>query len=228
MSAGAGLPTLRALDLFCGAGGASQGLADAGFTVFGVDIAAQPRYPFHFTRADVMQLDASSLRGFDLVWASPPCQRYSVISRNMGLASRYPDLIEPVRDLLTRSGVPYVIENVPTAPLIAPVVLCGRMFGLPLIRHRLFEASFPIVAPPHVEHTGDEIPVYGNGTSRWHLNRRGGKGISIHEKRDAMGIDWMARAELAEAIPPAYSKFIAEACLAQERAVLGRSMGAAR
>jgi DNA (cytosine-5)-methyltransferase 1 len=205
MSAGAGLP--KALDLFCGAGGASSGLAAAGFDVTGVDLARQPRYPFRFIQGDAL---TARLTGFDFVWASPPCQRFSVISRNLGIAGRYQDLIAAIRLRLVLCGLPYVIENVPGAPLRSPVVLCGRMFGLPLIRHRLFEANFPIVAPPHIEHTGDEIPVYGNGTSRWHLNRRGGRGVSIEEKRAAMGIDWMARAELAESIPPAYSKFIAE------------------
>ncbi len=122
-------------------------------------------------------------------------------------------MVAPVRERLRASGARYVIENVVGAPLVSPLLLCGSMFGLRLIRHRLFELSFPaLTLLPVCSHRGDEIPVYGNGTPRWHLDRLG-RGIRIEEKRDAMGIDWMTRKELSQAIPPAYAEHIGRAAL---------------
>ena len=81
-----------ALDLFCCQGGASQGLAEAGFQVIGIDIVEQPNYPFPFIRADAI---TTLPRGFDFVWASPPCQAHTLAQRIQG--NEHPDLIEPTR-----------------------------------------------------------------------------------------------------------------------------------
>ena len=138
----------KALDLFCCAGGASRGLADAGFEVIGVDIEPQPHYPYDFHRADAMTFE---LRWFDFIWASPPCQRYSRAQRIRD--NDHPDLIERLRKRLIKSGKPYCIENVVGAPLINPVELCGAMFpGLSVYRHRLFETSFDLPQPIHPNH----------------------------------------------------------------------------
>lgn len=198
---------LRALDLFCGGGGVTNGLQRAGFHVTGVDVVESPRYCGDvFIKADALDVP---LDGYDFVWASPPCQYYSLFSRNLGTAARHPDLIASVRARLKSSGSAWCIENVPGAPLRASFLLCGTMFSLPLIRHRLFETSYtpPLELMSPCVHRGDEIPVYGNGTSRWHL-KRFGRGVTLAEKRAAMGIDWMSRDELSQAIPPAYAEFI--------------------
>lgn len=196
---------MRALDLFCGAGGAAVGLSRAGFDVVGVDIEEQPRFPFDFVCADACLYP---LDGFDLIWASPPCQRYSMYSRNTGTSERHPDLVATIRDRLRAQRAPWIIENVVGAPLRDPTMLCGTMFGLRLLRHRLFETSFaiPSLLPP-CAHRGDEIPVYGHGTPQWHRERVGN--IGIDAKRAAMGIDWMNRDELSNAIPPVYSQWVA-------------------
>jgi DNA (cytosine-5)-methyltransferase 1 len=128
--------------LYCGAGGAAMGYNRAGFDVVGVDLKEQPNYPFEFIQSDVFDLEPDFLQQFDVIHASPPCQAYSFASlswRNKG--KKYPDLLEPTRDMLTETNKPYIIENVVGAKLIKPLKLCGTMFNLRVIRHRLFEIS---------------------------------------------------------------------------------------
>ncbi len=134
----------RALDLFCGAGGASAGLVAAGFEVLGVDLEPQPEYPFAFVRADALEYP---LEGFDLVWASPPCQAFTAYRRRSGHVRPAENRIPAMRARLRGVGAPHIIENVPGAPLEAPTTLCGSMFGLDVRRHRIFETSFGLDAP---------------------------------------------------------------------------------
>jgi DNA (cytosine-5)-methyltransferase 1 len=145
----------RLLDLFCGAGGAAVGYNRAGFDVIGVDINEQPNYPFEFIRSDVFELDPSYLKEFDFIHASPPCQAYSWATkghRNKG--KEYPDLLGKTREFVLESGVDYIIENVVGAKLINPVKLCGTMFGLRVIRHRLFESNMWLYPPCKCNHKG--------------------------------------------------------------------------
>jgi DNA (cytosine-5)-methyltransferase 1 len=202
----------KALDLFCGAGGATKGLQRAGFYVVGVDIKPQPRYcGDEFIQADAMEV---SLDGYDFIWASPPCQKYTIAGRlERSRGKVYPDLIASVRERLATSGIEWVIENVPGSPLKVHLILCGSMFGLQLIRHRWFEFSFDgfhLVTP--CAHHPEAITVCGNGTPSWMREKRIRDGlypnVSVAMKREAMGIDWMNREELSQAIPPAYSEYI--------------------
>lgn len=197
---------VRLLDLFCGAGGAAMGYARAGFTVVGVDIKPQPRYPFEFIQADALDFDVS---GFDAIHASPPCQAFTAYKRRPNHVGEYPDLIWPTRQRLIASGVPYVIENIPKAPLLNPIQLCGSSFGLDVRRHRLFESSFPMLAPP-CDH-GWQTPRFPQATNRKNLRRTVEVGvyrIPLAVQQWAMGIDWMKLDELSEAIPPAYTEWI--------------------
>lgn len=202
----------RVLDGCCGAGGAAMGYWQAGYDVVGADIVDQPRYPFPFRRANILD---TSFDGFDLVHVSPPCQRYSDLAYRNGNADDWPDLIGPVRDRLDVWGGPYVMENVEGAPLLDPVMLCGTMFpGLRVIRHRLFESNYPIDVPEHGRHPR----VFTYDLRKAHYGRldqntafvqvTGGGNATVANKRDAMGIDWMTGAELNEAIPPAYTRHI--------------------
>lgn len=63
----------RLLDLFCCAGGAGKGYADAGFEVVGVDIDPQPNYPFEFHQANAIEFVREHGHEFDAIHASPPC-----------------------------------------------------------------------------------------------------------------------------------------------------------
>jgi len=206
---------MRILDLFCGAGGAAKGYSMAGFVVVGVDIKPQKTYPFEFHEADAMTYP---LDGFDVIHASPPCQAYSQICRNMGTSSQHPDLVAKVRSRLMQSRANWIIENVVGSPLQFPVTLCGTMFGLKskgglwLRRHRGFETSWPILAPSCEHPKTPSIGVYGNGTNSHHRKRLG-RNIRTEEQREAMGIDWMARKELSQAIPPAYTEWIGKQLL---------------
>jgi len=205
------MPIPRLLDLFCGAGGAAFGYQRAGFYVVGVDSSPQPRYKGdEFILADALD---TALDGFDMIHASPPCQRYS-ISRNNGCHADAPNFVPTILSKLLKVKVPWVIENVPGAPLPSPITLCGASFGLgasgfDLNRHRLFETNFDIQAPPCCHKQGKTIGVYGNGTNSWH-RKKFGRCITIKEMREAMGINWMTRKELSQAVPPAYTEWIGD------------------
>jgi DNA (cytosine-5)-methyltransferase 1 len=211
----------KLLDLFCCAGGAGTGYNMAGFDVIGVDIKPQPNYPFPFVQTDALNLDPKFISTFDAIHASPPCQSYSDLAKRNGNADAWPRLIDPIRDVLVRSGLPYIIENVEGAPLRNPIVLCGTMFkGLRVLRHRLFEANFPILTPKHgihpKVHTFDKRKSHYGKTDdmRDFVQVTGGGNCTIAAARDAMGIDWMTKNELNEAIPPAYTRFIGKQLLA--------------
>lgn len=197
----------KALDLFCAAGGATKGLQRAGFRVTGVDIKPQQRYCGDaFILADAL---TASLDGYDFIWASPPCQDYSLATLSQRTAgAEYPDLIDLVRKRLIASGIPWAIENVPGSPLRPDVILCGSQFGLRLVRHRWIEANFHLGMVPPCAHHALPVSIAGHGTPSWARVRNGGKGFTLQERYDAMGIDWMDRDSLSLAIPPAYSEFI--------------------
>jgi DNA (cytosine-5)-methyltransferase 1 len=209
----------RLLDLFCGAGGAAMGYFRAGFDVVGVDINPQPNYPFEFIQADALALDPAFIDGFDAIHASPPCQDYSALK---GLSSsERGKMIDPVRDLLCKSRLPWIIENVVGSDLRNPITLCGSSFGLGVWRHRKFETSFPIILTPQCRHAliPEPIDVTGTGGPFNGVRKTDGGGISrkprnLSHAREVMGIDWMNRRELSQSVPPAYTQFIGEQLLA--------------
>ena len=201
----------RILDLFCGAGGAAMGYSRAGFDVTGVDIRPQPRYPFAFVRADALTFP---LDGFDAIHASPPCQKWSIAAKYKGTAHTHPDLLTPTRPRLEASGIPWVIENVPGAPLRADFLLCGCMFDLPgLRRERWFETSWRGFSMNLThDHREPVITVAGHGPPSW--VRSVARPVTVADWRRIMGIDWMSRDELSQAIPPAYTEHVGHLWLA--------------
>ena len=211
-----------------------MGYHRAGFDVVGVDIEPQPHYPFEFHQGDALKFFVAD--EFDAIHASPPCQGYSRMRHLPWLKDReYPMLIGPVRELLEATGLPYVIENVEGATthpegLREAFQLCGLDFGLRMYRHRHFEANFLVMVPPHQRHT----ETIGKGRllgSRYSHASAGVTGIlpdpaghtagaSTKAAAAAMGVDWMSRDEMTQAIPPAYTEFIGRQLLAYIGAVL--------
>lgn len=219
---------MKLLDLYSKAGGAGMGYHRAGFDVIGVDIEPQPRYPFEFIQADAIEMlaDIAFVSQFDAIHASPPCKVHT--SLKAFSAAHHVDLIPDTRRLLEASGLPYVIENVVGAPMVSPVTLCGSMFDLGVRRHRLFETNWALPQPAcrHAEQAAAS-PMYA--VKRYHSGRPvvtpspvigvygGGKGLGPGEVdmwRAAMGIAWMTRDELAQAIPPAYTRHVGHALMA--------------
>lgn len=210
------------LDLFCGAGGAAKGYRYAGWEVIGVDIERQPRYPYEFLQRDVMEpgllehlVDTYRPAA---IHASPPCQAYSPLN-NINRKS-YPDLVAPIRGMLVATGIPWIIENVPQAPLNNPLILCGSMFGLRLYRHRAFESSIELVGRKHPNHTAR---CSRNGSlptrDKPFMTVTGGKHSRAWQLKacEYMGLPWLAAGshplktairEVSEAIPPAYAWWV--------------------
>ena len=227
----------KALDLYCGAGGAAKGLHDAGFDVIGVDKVFSKNYPYPMIVCDVLEVERFLDLGiFDFVWASAPCQRWSKATPASKRDS-HPDLIQSTREILGRAeklGACTAMENVPKAPLRADIILDGVHFGLPLERRRIFEVNFPTnnlqvgprARPEAGQLTGPEIgpaprmqdgPLFQvkDGTEFGGLPRAfsvagggGGDKGSMEEWSRAMGIDWMTRREIVQAVPPVYSEAI--------------------
>lgn len=227
---------MKLLDLFCGAGGCTKGYQMAGFTVRGIDIKRQPRYcGEEFVQAEALEyltrlIESGEIEEFDVIHASPPCQSYSQLMHLPWLsckAENYPRLIKPLLDLLNNTEIPWVIENVENSwkefAKYNVIVLCGQSFKLKVYRHRLFASNFLLLAPPHSKHS----EVIGQGRD---LNNRECKTFNVSSAKgswgksgfitvagnqfrkadgaQAMGIEWMLKKELAQAIPPAYTEFI--------------------
>lgn len=217
------------LDLFAGPGGAGHGYHQAGFEVVGCDLKPQPHNPHTCYQDDALQVLDQLLAGdqwrgyrladFAVIHASPPCQSYSR-SKSLAQVSAKdykpaPKLIMPVRERLEATGKVWVIENVEGSELRDATELCGSMFGLPIQRHRWFSSNILLFAPGHCKHVpgfynvvGGNVRGYGlyasNTTyqdSKGRIRKREGY-YRLEVGQKAMGINWMNRDELSQAIPP--------------------------
>ncbi len=184
----------RILDIFCGAGGCSVGYHQAGFDVVGVDLHPQPRYPFAFVQADALEyLATADLTGLDAIHASPPCQAYAGVTAWRGNRDNHPDLVAETRRLLWLTGLPWVIENVPEAPIRPDLLLCGSQFGLAVKRHRAFETSWKAYSLIQPCRHRNLLPFMHKGERAY---------------ADALGCGWMTNKEGRQAIPPAYTAHV--------------------
>ena len=208
----------RLLDLFCGAGGAAMGYhrrLRRGRRR--PSAAAALPVPFHrrATRSrpgSRRHVRLGRVRRHPRQPALP-----GVLARSRPVPKRgktYPDLLAPTRDLLEQTGLPWVIENVPGAPMRPDIMICGCQVGLPNLRRvRWFETSWQAFAlhATHHTQTAPVVSVTGHGTPTWvreQFREMQGRNPTIADYRAAMGIDWMNRDELSEAIPPAYTELI--------------------
>jgi DNA (cytosine-5)-methyltransferase 1 len=189
-----------------------MGYHRAGFEVVGVDIVAQPRYPFDFLQGDALEIVAALGSRFSVIHASPPCQAHSTITPDK---SKHVDLIPATRAALIATGKPYVIENVEGAKreLVDPMLICGSSLGMRVRRHRWFESNVYLTSLPCAHgQQGVPVGVYGqhadtfegrpDGTSR------GVKARDDNEAREVMGMDWATWHGATQAVPPAYTEFI--------------------
>jgi hypothetical protein len=155
------------------------------------------------------------LQQFDVIAASPPCQTFSAtrhLRNAQGKTTTKINMIPLVRDALINANRIYVIENVPNAPLINPVQLCGSAFGLKVRRHRLFESNFPLKGTDcHHKQQGKPVGIYGS--MRDEIPNGGHTAKTMDQANEAMGIDWMIWGELVESIPPAYTHYIGQQLL---------------
>lgn len=218
------------LDLFCCAGGSGKGIFNSGKKVIGIDIEPQPEYPFEFLQKDVFELEPEWIKeNFSAIWASPKCQKFS-IATNSEQKQEEVNQIPGTKKLLDETGLPYVIENVPNAPLRNDLMLCGEMFGLRVIRHRIFEIKgFFVPQPEHKKHKPpsdfpldfwnedrdsliiEPIKISKQRSYYAQVAGHGGDSYSykLQDHQKAMGIDWITdREHLTQAIPPIYSEYI--------------------
>ena len=211
------------LDLYCGQGGAAHGYYLAGFQPVGVDCEPQPRYPYEFHQADALTPSTWPVRAWAAIHASPVCKLFTRGTALWRARGRdYPNQIPPTREILDGLGLPYVIENVPNAPIRPDFKLCGCMFGLRidagyLVRERWFETSWRgFDLRPPCQHIGaGAISLTGHGVDGWSRAKVGA--VPINERRQLMGVPWMDRDGAGQAIPPAYTEYIGERLLAVVR-----------
>ena len=213
---------MLALDLFCGAGGASMGLHRSGLfdEIIGVDIEPQPDYPFDFKLGDALEVDVQALAP-DFIWASPPCQRFVTLV-DVDPAARtkpedHPDLITATRELI--AGHPWTcIENVSAAPIRRDIVLEGGNVGIPnMKRRRCFEVSWRTQSPRPFTIGFVLHKVYGRGGTRdkrtveRRLKAGLPKTINSSEVQSLWSVDWTGDWDsLREMVPPAYSTYVVQ------------------
>lgn len=205
---------MKLLDLYCCQHVGGYGFELAGFTVTGIDLYPQPKYPGDFIQADAIDYVLKHGHLYDYIHASPPCQEHSTASMQFRIqGKKYPDLISATRAALILTGKPYDIENVPGAPLIDPILLCGSMFNYPSYRHRLFESNWGLKSPEHPKHINKSAKM-GRAIKNNEFIQHVGHFSGVQYVRDLTGAQWADQYGLAQSIPPCYTKYIGEQFMA--------------
>lgn len=233
----------RLLDLYAGAGGCSLGYERSGFEVVGVDLNQKCERHYRrvcageFIAADALEYVREHGHEFDVIHASPPCQAHTSL-RALQPGKTYPDLIPATRAALIATGKPYVIENVPGAPLGGGatylLMLCGTMFGLvtpdgraEIQRHRLFETNWCPGLRPACQHGGPTLSIAGHAHEVVAARQRRRRAMSVTGNTPQTNVERNVVREtfttdearyamgidlpmeyLSQAIPPAYTQWI--------------------
>jgi hypothetical protein len=162
---------------------ADHGVESEALAVYGA-VTRATIDPVEYDHSEVVRVDLSDPDRvpfpegqFDLAVLHPPCTAYS----DMPEANKdgdAPRLIPEARDIGQRYADHYVVENKPEAPLRDPVVLDGRMFGLPIKYERGFETSFPVDQPPRNARLGQPAETspffYSERSPAWWRGAKGG------------------------------------------------------
>lgn len=217
---------IKLLDLCCKAGGAAMGYYQAAndlgieIEITGIDIEPQPNYPFNFIQSDAMEFLTKNSHLYSHFHASPPCQKYTKSTSQFKKEGKiYNDNLKDIQNFLNIIKQPSVIENVPQAPIRPDIILRGDMFNLKVLRKRHFELINWFFLVPELPkkigsvRNGDYVSVFGKEGLKGHKTNPFPCKFRKKTVREtwafAMGIDWMKKGnELAEAIPPAYTRYI--------------------
>ena len=151
---------MKVVDLYCGAGGFSEGFRQAGFeVVFGIDNNqnACKTFQYNFPETKVVCRNIRTFDDFpkvDVIIGSPPCKEFSKGNVNrtfdVSLIARFLEIVEIIKPKF------YVMENVPdvkdpinnlygdfAGKFPTQVNLCAYNFGCATTRERLFSGVFP-------------------------------------------------------------------------------------
>jgi DNA (cytosine-5)-methyltransferase 1 len=214
---------MRMLDAFSGESGSGMGYHLAGFAeVDAVDIVQRKRNPFHFIKADAFEYIRQYGHLYDFIHASPDCHDHSRGNKGAHLSAGTGWQLTEVIGLLESIGVPYIVENVAGGQkyMKNPVLLCGSMFGKPLIRHRYFQSNIVLPQPEHrcwpkgSAKRGEVITISNKVTWQKAENRRVGLW------REVMEMPWASRDGLLQAVPPFYTAYLGRYMLDAIRAGL--------
>jgi len=148
---------MKVIDLFCGAGGFSEGFRQAGFTIVaGIDnwVRALQSFKRNFPNAEIIYKDIEYLKiddlsKFDVLIGSPPCKEWST---GKGYNKRTLDytLIKAFERIVKEINPKYWIwENAPDTIKYDGIekykgILNAYNFGVPQDRKRCFHSNFKL------------------------------------------------------------------------------------
>ncbi len=188
----------RVLDLFCGAGGFSEGFKQAGFEIVAAidnDEKALKAHELNHPETDhiigeIGKTDLSFLSktNADVIIGSPPCPNFSVANTTNKDAKEGMRLVYEFIKLIKKIKPKYWIgENVPPSQSIIErsintrgYVFNAADFGVPQKRRRYFFGDYPKPTSTHAIHATQNL--FGDKLEKW---------LTIEDIMDHNENDWM-------------------------------------